>query len=44
MNTFMGLSTVAAFLAFLAVIAYAVFASRESIDAAARAPLEEDNT
>jgi cbb3-type cytochrome oxidase subunit 3 len=44
MSIFMGLSTVAAFLAFVAVIAYAVFASRESIDAAARAPLEEDRT
>ncbi len=44
MSIFMGLSTVAAFLAFMGVIAYAVFASRESIDAAARAPFEEDRS
>jgi hypothetical protein len=42
MSTFMGLTTVAAFLAFLAVIGYAVFARSEQIDAAARAPLEDN--
>lgn len=44
MSTFMGMTTVAAFLAFVAVIGYAVFARSEHIDAAARAPLEEDRT